>query len=107
MASGFYCLAGFVAISRYDSINEFLIPSIGYTLVFLPPFLHSFGLWPSPLLYIHPFMAPLLILKGAFQPLPDWQWLYALLYGSAWLGLAFWYCQRSFLRFVVAREGVH
>jgi fluoroquinolone transport system permease protein len=96
-----------MAISRYDSINEFLIPSIGYTLVFIPPFLQYFGLWSSPLFYLHPFMAPLLILKGAFQTLPAWQWLYALVYGGMWLGLAFWYCRHSFLRFVITREGVH
>ena len=104
-ASAIYCLLGFVAVARYDSINEYLFPSMMYVTVCSLPFLHYAGLWETPLMYLHPLMAPLVILEAAFVPLETWEWVYGLLYSALWIGLCLEWSRRTFQRFVVAREG--
>jgi fluoroquinolone transport system permease protein len=105
LASAIYCLVGFVAVARYDSINEYLFPSMLYTAAFALPFLHFAGVWRSPLMYLHPFQAPLVILRGMVSPLAPWEWLYGLLYSVLWITLAFTWSRRTFQRFVVTRTG--
>ena len=105
LASAIYCLAGFVAVSRYDSINEFLFPSMIWIAVISLPILHYAGLWTSWLLYLHPLQAPLVILKGAFFPLRPAEWAYGLLYSALTIWLTFLWSRREFLRFVVATAG--
>lgn len=100
LASAIYCLAGFVAVARYDSINEYLFPAMLYTVLFAIPLLHYTGLWTSPIVYLHPFQAPLVILKGAVFPLVAWEWLYGLGYSALWILLTFRWSRRAFARFV-------
>ena len=107
LASAIYILVGFVAVARYDSINEYLFPSMLYSAVFALPFLHYAGVWPSPWMYLHPLQAPLVILKGMVEPLAAWEWLYGLLYSALWIALTFAWSRRTFQRFVVARAGAH
>lgn len=104
-AAAIFVLTGFVAVSRYDSINEYLFPSLLYTLAFVPPFLDYFGLWKSRLFYLHPVQAPLVLAKAAFQPVPAWQWLYAVLYSGLWIALSFVWSRRAFAQFIIAAQG--
>ncbi len=105
LAAVLYTLVGFLLIARYRSINEFMFPSILFTAVLSLPMLHYFGLWDTWLLYLHPLTAPLVPLKGAFGPVPSWQWAYGLLYSAAWAGVLLLAARRTFDRFIVAREG--
>ena len=105
LASAIYCLAGFIVVSRYDSINEYMFPSMIYAAAFSLPFLHYFGVWESRLMYLHPLQAPLVIMKAAFSPMEAWIWPYGLLYSALWIGLTFVWSKRSFHRFIIAREG--
>lgn len=104
-ATALFILVGFVAVSRYDSINEYLFPSFLYTLLFIPPFLPYLGLGESWLFYLHPLQAPLLLTKAAFQPIATWQWLYGVLYAGLWIGLFFEWSRQIFTQFVVAAAG--
>lgn len=104
-ASALYCLSGFIAVARYDSINEFLFPSILYLTAFSLPILDYAGLWSTPWMYLHPFQAPLVLLTGTVGPLAAWQWLYGLGYSALWIGVTFFWSRRLYDRFVVARAG--
>jgi fluoroquinolone transport system permease protein len=106
LASVLYCLFGFAFVARYDSINEFLFPSILYVTLLLLPLLDYLGIWPSWLFYLHPMQAALLLLRAAFGPIEAWQWLYAVGYGLVWAAGAYVICRRAFDRHVIAREGV-
>mgnify|MGYP005872032017 FL=1 len=66
-----------------------------------------FGLWEHPLFYLHPLLAPLLLMKAAFASVEAWQVAYGLLYGGLWLGIAFVLSRRAYHRFVSRKEGVH
>ena len=105
LSSALYCLAGFAVVARYDSINEYLFPSVAYTTLFYLPILDYAGLWTSPLIYLHPFQAPLVLLEAAFFPIPPWEWLYGLLYSALWIALAYRWSRSVFRRFVVACAG--
>ena len=107
LASFLYALVGFLAVARYRTINEYLMPSVLYTLVLALPAFGYLGIWDSWVLYLHPFSAPIVLLAGAFGPIPDWQWAYGVLFGLAWVGLLLVACRRVFDRQVVAADGGH
>ena len=104
LAAILYTLAGFVLVARYRSISEYMFPSVLVVVAISLPFLHYFEVWDTCLLYLHPFTAPLVLLAGAFGPLPSWQWAYGLLYSAAWAGLLLLACRRVFGRYIVAHE---
>ena len=105
LAAVLYTLVGFLLIARYRSINEYMFPSVLFTAVLSLPMLHYFGLWDTWLLHLHPFTAPLVLLAGAFRPIPPWHWAYGVLYSAAWIGVLLVAARRTFDRFIVAREG--
>ena len=105
LAAILYTLTGFVLVARYRSINEFLFPSVVFTTVISLSLLHYFELWDTWLLYLHPFTPPLVLLAGAFRPIPAWQLVYGVLYGAFWAGLLLLAARRAFDRYIVAREG--
>jgi len=98
-------LAGLVVIVRYDSVNEYLMPSAFYTAILMLPLLDYFHVWPSKLFYLHPMQAPLVIMQAAFRPVAGWQLLYGGLYSLLWMGLAFAISRRAFARFIVTHAG--
>jgi fluoroquinolone transport system permease protein len=100
-----FALTGFLIVSRYESINEFLFPSFLFTMLFVPPFLSHFGLIGSRLIYLHPIQGSLLLTQAAFERIENWQWLYSLVYSILWIGIVFVLSRRMFERFVIAAEG--
>ncbi|MEE8586126.1 MAG: ABC transporter permease [Acidobacteriota bacterium] len=100
-----YALLGFAAVIRYDSINEYLLPSFVYTLLISLPLIDYFGFWRSWIFYLHPMQAPLILLKAAFLPVQAWEAVYGILYSALWIGLMMHWSRRAFRRFVIAREG--
>ncbi|MBK8985611.1 MAG: ABC transporter permease [Chloroflexi bacterium] len=101
LTSGLFCLFGFLVVVRYDSINEYLLPSMAYTAAASLPMIAYLMQWDSWLVYVHPWQAPLVLLQAAWQPIAAWQWTYGLGYSLLWLALLFWACRRAFYRFVV------
>jgi len=104
LMASFNVLFGFIAVARYDSINSFLLPSILLTMTLTVPLLDYLGFWQSPLVYLHPVQAILLLLKGAFQPIAPWQMVYGVLYAALWIGLLFKASQRIFYRFIILKQ---
>lgn len=100
-----YALYGFIIVSRYDSINEFILPSALWVIWFSIPLLYYFDIWKHWLIYIHPLQAPLIMMQAAFDPLPAWKMIYGILYSLAWIGLAYFFSQRAFYKFVIRKEG--
>jgi fluoroquinolone transport system permease protein len=102
VAAALMVMAGFVAVARYESVNEYLLPSLPYAAGLMLPLAYMFG-WDSPLLYLHPLQGPLLLLQAAFAPADAWLLAYGALASALWLGVGAWQCRRSFQRFVVGR----
>jgi fluoroquinolone transport system permease protein len=101
-----YCLVGVLAVVRYDSINEYLMPSVVYTALLLVPLMPFLGQWTHWLLYLHPMQAPLLLAQAAFQPVARWQLVYGVLYAALWGGCLAHFSRRALRRFSSAGAGV-
>ncbi len=104
LASALFCATGFIAVARYDSINEFLMPSFVYTMVLTLPLLPYFGLLEGPWFDLHPMQAPLALLRESFDrgPAPT---ALALASYALWTTTAVFLSLRAFRRFVVTGEG--
>jgi fluoroquinolone transport system permease protein len=109
LAGVMYTLLGFLVVARYDSINEYLLPSMLYIMLLSLPVAPFFGLklpWLVWLLYLHPLQAPLVMIQAAFQPVQIWQILYAFSYSALMLTLIYSLALKAFGRFVILGEGV-
>ena len=104
-ASTMFTLAGFVAVARYESINEYLLPSMLYVIVFTLPLASTFVGWDHWIFYLHPLQAPLVLLQAGFQPEPAWRWLYGILYSLVWVAPAYYWTRTAFNRHIIARQG--
>jgi fluoroquinolone transport system permease protein len=103
-AAALMVMAGFVAVARYDAVNEYMLPSAPWAAGLLLPLIYVLG-WDSPLLYLHPLQGPLVLMQAAFAPAAAWLVSYGALASVLWLGAGAWLCRRSFQRFVVGRAG--
>lgn len=93
---------GFVFVARYDSINEFLFPSVVVVNLLALPVADFVDVWPSALWWLHPAQGPLTLIGGGFVELSGAETAGALAAGAAWAGGAFALGVGSFRRFVVA-----
>ena len=105
-ASVIYVLLGFVAVARFDSISEYLMPSMLYVIVFSIPFLDYFELWTPRLMILNPVQGPLLIMKAAFEPVTTGEFTSALISTVGWIAIAYALARQSFRRFLIRKEGV-
>jgi fluoroquinolone transport system permease protein len=102
----FYGIYGFLVVSRYDSITDFILPSAVWVTWFSLPLLYYFDVWRSWLMFLHPLQAPLVLMQAAFETLPAWQVVYGLAYSVLWVAIAYRLATRSFHRFVISKQGV-
>lgn len=98
-------LTGFVQVSRYDSVTDFLVYATPVVIVLQLPILHLIGVAPSLVWYVIPTLAPALLLTAAFQPIAAWEMAYALVYSAVWVAFMFWWAKRAFRRNVVVKGG--
>ena len=98
-------LYGFIIVVRYDSISQFLLPSVIWTMGFSLPLLYYFDIWRHWVMFIHPLQAILILIQSAFTSLPAWQIVYGIGYALLWTGIAMSASLRMFHRFVVTKEG--
>lgn len=100
-----YGLYGFFVVSRYDSINEFLLPSIIWTIWFSFPLLYYLDIWRHEIMYLHPIQAPLVLMQSAFEDLPVWQTIYGIGYSLVWVYIAYLVAHRAYYHFIVTKKG--
>lgn len=100
MTGAIFILCGFLTVVRYDSINTYLLPSMGYTLLLMLPLVDFFGLWKSSLFYLHPIQAGVVLLNAGFQPIGTLEWIYGIGYSLLWLAIFFWLSRKAHRRFV-------
>ena len=103
LASALYCLAGFIVVARYTSVNEYLLPSGAYTAVLWVPLLAYMAGWRPWLVYLHPLSAPLALVEASFGPATPWQVLYGFGYSIVWIGLLYAGSRRAFRRWMIER----
>lgn len=100
-----YTLFGFITVIRYDSLNEYLMPMVGVTLVLEIPGFVCFGMPEYRLLYVLPTHGPLILFRAAIEPTALWPLVYAVVYPTLWIVALFWLGRRALPRFVVRTIG--
>jgi fluoroquinolone transport system permease protein len=84
LAAVLLCLAGVALIVHYDSINEFIMPSVLYTATLSLPVLGYFGLGAREWYLLHPIQGPLELMQMQTRPTPGGL-AYAIGYPALWI----------------------
>ncbi|MCC6742875.1 MAG: hypothetical protein IT175_03350 [Acidobacteria bacterium] len=105
LLAAIYTMLGFIAIVRYDSINEFMIPSLGFVFAFVAPLIGHFGFVDSVFFLPHPVEMALVLMRGAYASEPGWKIAVALFGLVAWFAATFVWARSRFDRFVVRTSG--
>jgi len=102
----FYTFVGLGQVAPHDSIFSFLIPgALAVGSVLQLPVLYVLKVGPPAVWYLLPTQGPLLLMLGAFEPLDDWQWAYAIGMSAISLGLGGWWAKRRLSRFIALQKG--
>ncbi len=104
-ASVIYTLIGFVAVARYDSINEYIMPATLVITLLSIPYLEYFELWTSPLMLLHPLQGSLIMMEAAFTPVSMGELTAAVISTGIWISIACTMGRRAFRRFLIRKEG--
>lgn len=107
LTSIWFTLVGFIAASKTSSVSQFLVTSLLYTLVLYLPLLDYFGLFRSPLFYLMPTYASILLINSGFTPITAWKLLYSLCYLTAAILITFRIAYKAFVKFIVQKGGVN
>jgi fluoroquinolone transport system permease protein len=99
-----YSLLGFVAIARYDAINEYLMPSVLFVTLLTLPILDYTGIWPSPVFYLHPVQPSLTLLRAAFTAVSPGHLLYGVIGSAIWTAVAFHLAQKKLRQFIIRAQ---
>lgn len=96
LAAVLFCLTGVALIARYESINEFLMPSVLYTALLSLPLLGYLGVGTRAWYLPHPIQGPLELMR--LQPLLPGAWAYAVLYPLLWIVPVYLWSRRGIRR---------
>ena len=90
LAATIFCLSGVALIVHYESINEFIMPSVLYTAVLSLPILGYFGVGSREWYLLHPIQGSLELMQMQTQYMPV-RLAYAIGYPLLWLiPIALW-----------------
>jgi fluoroquinolone transport system permease protein len=90
-------LAGVALVARYDSVNEFLMPSVLYTFGLTLPVLGVFGVGPPGAYLPHPIHGPLALLQIDVPMTSGWL-VYAIGYPVLWIVPVYLWSRRALAR---------
>ncbi len=98
LASLLLCLFGVAIVTRYSSINEYLMPSVLYTTLLSLPLLGYFGLGPRIFYDWHPIQGALDLMRAGAEPLGSGRLVYAIVFPLLWLGPVYLWSRRALRR---------
>jgi len=102
LTSVFLILLGFLLVSRYSSINEYLVVMGGAMVVLiLPPMLYLSGLFENALFYVFPTQASFILLLGVFGEVEPWEVLYSVAYLLFWIVVCYVLAKRAYYTHIV------
>nr|MDT0662020.1 hypothetical protein [Micromonospora sp. DSM 115978] len=96
LSSLLFVFVGVVAVARVRSVNEYLLIVPVFLIPAVLPILDTLGVLESPLFYLFPTQASLVLLAAAVTTRPWWEPLYAVLYLAVAVAAAFVWARRSF-----------
>ncbi|MDY6966455.1 MAG: ABC transporter permease [Halobacteriota archaeon] len=105
LTSFFFTLIGFIAVAKFNTLNEYFLTSVFYMIILTLPLIDLFQLLESPLfLYLIPTQASLVLLQSAFEEVASWEVIYAVLYLIVWVIFIYRWAHRSFYRYIIMKQ---
>ena len=104
LAGALFTYAGVAVVARYESVNEYLLPSIGYVSLLGLPLVAWLLNWDNFIIYLHPLQTAMVIGKAAFSSIETWQVAYGLLYGAVWVLYFRARAEKAFSRYIISGE---
>lgn len=80
LSSSLFVFIGIIGVSYAKNFNRFILLMLVVLMPAFLPFFDFFSVYESPLFYVFPTQASLLLFKAAFTPLEPWEITYALVY---------------------------
>lgn len=106
LTSFFFTLIGMVAVSRFNTLSEYIVfAGFGVNIVLFLPLLEYFDLLSTPVFYLFPTKASLVLLRAAFEDksLGAGDLIYGITSLLGWSALAYLWAYRWFTRYIVVR----
>ncbi|UQZ76911.1 hypothetical protein C2I17_21490 [Niallia circulans] len=100
LCSMFFTLLGINLAVRVKSVNVFLYTSPLFVIVFYLPLVDYIGIYDTPIFFILPTHAILLLMEGAFRGVSIGIYLYSVVILAVWIGLVYLWTYRSFQQFL-------
>ncbi|MEZ2717076.1 fluoroquinolone export ABC transporter permease subunit [Niallia circulans] len=100
LCSMFFTLLGINLAVRVKSVNVFLYTSPLFVIVFYLPLVDYIGIYDTPIFFILPTQAILLLMEGAFRGVSIGIYLYSVVILAVWIGLVYLWTYRSFQQFL-------
>ena len=101
LSASLFVLVGFIAVARYNSVNEYFISAVGWGSVLFLPVFGYVGLIETPLFYLLPAQPVLLLVEGGFRSLDLWEVVYGVGYLLVGNAVAYVWARRAFRRHIV------
>ncbi len=101
LASVFLCLVGIAIVTRYHSINEYLMPSVLYSALLSLPLLGYFGIGARIYYDWHPIQGVLDLMQTRIEPPSGARLVYAIVWPMLWLGPVYLWSRRALRRSVL------
>lgn len=98
LSSALFTLFGIALVAPYSAINEFIMPSVVYTMLLSLPLLGWFGIGAAWWWLWHPLQGPLDLMSARTTPLSTGRAAYALLWPALWLAPVYLWSRRALQR---------
>lgn len=105
LTSIFFTIIGLGIAVQCKTLNGFFLIAPLYTILFCLPLLGYLGIYHTPLYYLLPTQASLLLLHSPFQTLEPWYAAGLILTISAWIGIAYIWTLHSFRKHIIYKIG--
>lgn len=104
--SGVYSLLGFIAIARYNTLNDYLMPSMLIITLLMLPMIDHFGLWQTMIFHLHPINPMVVLIRAGFINTNAWELIYGVVGSIIVIGVSFAWARQIFRQFIVRSAGI-
>ncbi|NQU87179.1 MAG: ABC transporter permease [Mariniphaga sp.] len=104
LSSIFFIFLGFIGVARVKSFNQYIIVIPLFLMPFILPYLNFFDVTDTLWFYLIPTQGSFILYKGAFESMSATDIIYALIYLSISIGVAYYYSKKLFLKHIIRGE---
>ncbi|MFW5991578.1 MAG: hypothetical protein ACOCQN_00090 [Halanaerobiaceae bacterium] len=106
LAGIIFILAGFLAVAPYNSLSDYLLPSVGYSALASLPLIIGFANWDNYLIYLHPLQPALIFLNHSFNIVAGWKLIYSFIYSLISITVIYRISKKVFYNIVIDDQEV-